>query len=48
VEPIAKRRPPVNNDIAKEMRIKIPTRSKSTNPNIVPIGDRPVHVKDLG
>ena len=33
-EPISKRRSPIN-DLAKEMRRKIPARSKSANPNIV-------------
>jgi hypothetical protein len=48
VEPIAKRRPPVNNDLAKEMRRKIPTRSKSTSLDTVPLGDGLVPEKDLG
>jgi hypothetical protein len=47
LEPIAKRRPPMNNDLAKKLRRKILTRSKSTSPDTVLLGDGPVPDKDL-
>jgi len=47
-EPISKRRPPINNDLTKEMRRKIPTRSQSTSPDTVHPGDAPLPDKEWG
>ncbi len=47
-EPVSKRRPPVNNDLAKEMRRKIPTRSTSASPDTVHPRDGPLPDKEWG
>jgi hypothetical protein len=47
-EPMSKRRPPLNNDSAKEIRRKIPTRSKSASPDTVHPEDGPLPDKEWG
>ena len=47
-EPAAKKRPPMQSDSAKEMRKRVPTRSKTASPEFVHPGDAPLPDKDWG
>ena len=47
-EPASKRRPPVQSDPAKEMRKRVPTRSKTASPEFVHPGDDPLPDRDWG